>query len=67
MYCGKDDKGQKLAEATRKKQGIKRYEKGEVVAGMKFKRSEFKRVKELANWFMILPTVHEKKNYKRRV
>jgi hypothetical protein len=48
VYCGKDDKGGKFEKQTRKKQGIKKYEKGGVVARMKFKRPEFNSAKYLA-------------------
>jgi integrase len=67
VYCGKDAKGKKLAEAARAKYIAKRYENRELSAGVKVKRPEFKTVKDLANWFMELPTVQEKKNYPRRI
>jgi integrase len=66
-YCGKDEKGRKLAVAARSKYVAKRYENREIVAGLKVKKVEFKTVTDLANWYMQLPKVQEQKSYSRKV
>ncbi len=67
VYCGKGDKGRKLAEAAKSKDIVRRYENKEINAGVKVKRVQFKRVQDLANWYMTLPAVQEKKSYNRSV
>ncbi len=66
-YCGKDEKGRKLAVAARSKCVAKRYENREIAAGLKVKKVEFKTVTDLANWYMQLPKVQEQKSYPRKV
>jgi len=41
-YCGKDDKGKKLAEIARKKWEVRQYENREVSVGVKKKKTAFK-------------------------
>jgi len=65
QYCGKGDKGRKLAETARMKYQVKQFENREVNAGMKVKRVEFKTVQDVSNYYMTLPSVQEYKNYKR--
>jgi integrase len=67
VYCGKGAKGKELAEAARSKYVGKRYENREVAAGLKTRRAEFRTVKELSDWYMVLPGNQRKKNYRRRV
>ena len=67
VYCGKDEKGRKLAEAAKSKDIAKKYENREMTAGLKVKRSELKTIKDLANWYMTLPTIQEKKSYSRKI
>jgi integrase len=67
IYCGKDEKGRKLAEAAKAKNITKKYESREIVAGLKVKRSELKTVKDLANWYMMqIPSVQQQKSYIRK-
>jgi integrase len=66
VYCGKGDKGKKLAEAARAKYVAKVYENREMVAGLKVKKTAFKTVMDLSNWYMTLPSVQEKKGYLRK-
>jgi integrase len=66
-YCGKGEKGRKLAVAARSKSVAKRYENREVNAGLKVKKVAFKTVTDLANWYMQLPKVQGQKSYPRKV
>ena len=65
-YCGKGDKGRKLAEAARMKWQVKQYENREVNAGLKVKKVELKKIKELSNWYMTLPSIQQQKIYERK-
>jgi integrase len=67
VYCGKGDKGYKLAVAARSKYVAKRYENREMAAGLKVRRAEFKTVQDLSNWYMELPTVQQQAGYQRKV
>ncbi len=67
VYCGQGDKGKKLAEAGRAKHVAKQYENREMNAGLKVKKVEFRTIKDLSNWYMLLPTVQEKKGYYRKL
>jgi len=67
VYCGKGDKGFTLATAARMKWEVKRYENREVNAGLKVKKVELKKVIDLCNWYMTLPSIQEQKTYIRRV
>jgi integrase len=66
-YCGKGNKGEKIAEAARSKYVAKRYENLEVGAGLKVRKPDFRTVKELANWYMTLPSIQEQKSYQNKV
>ncbi len=66
-YCGKGDKGKNLAEAAKAKDITRKYENKEINAGLKVKKIEFKTVKDLANWYMILPSTQELKSYQRKI
>jgi integrase len=66
-YCGKGEKGRKLAIAARSKYVAKRYENREITAGLKVKKVEFNTVTDLANWYMQLPKVQGQKSYSRKV
>jgi integrase len=66
-YCGKDEKGRKLAVAARSKYVAKRYENREIVAGLKVKKVEFKTVTDLVNWYIQLPKIQKQKSYSRKV
>jgi len=67
VYCGKDDKGRKLAEAARSKYVAKQYESREIHAGLKVKKTRLRTVKELMNWYMELPSVQQLASYSRMV
>jgi integrase len=67
VYCGKDEKGRKLAEAARSKYVGRKYENREVQAGLKTRRSDFRTVGELCDWYMTLPGVQKQKNYGSRI
>ncbi len=67
VYCGKGEKGRKLAEAAKSKDIVRRYENKEINAGLKVKRVEFKTVQDLSNWYMTLPAIQGKKSYNRLV
>jgi integrase len=67
IYCGKDEKGRQLAEAARSKHVGRRYESREVQAGLKTRRADFRTFRELCNWYMTLPGVQSKKNYRHRI
>ena len=66
-YCGIGDKGRKIAEAAKAKDITKKYENKEINAGLKVKKIEFKTVKDLANWYMLLPSTQELKSYDRKI
>ena len=66
-YCGKGEKGRNLAEAARKKWEVKQYEDKEINAGLKVKRVELKKVKDLSNWYMTLPSIQQQKIYPRKI
>ncbi len=67
VYCGKDDKGYKVAVAARSKHVAKLYENREMAAGLKVKRTEFRTIQDLSNWYMELPTVQQQAAYQRKV
>lgn len=66
-YCGKGDKGFKIAKAARQKWEVKQYENREVNVGLKVKKVKLKNVKELSNWYMTLPSVQKQKSYGRKI
>ncbi len=66
-YCGKGDKGRQLAIAAKSKANVKLYENRQVNVGMKVKKVHFRNIQELSNWYMILPSVQEKKGYWRKL
>lgn len=66
-YCGKGDEGYKLAEAARGKWKAKQWENRGVNTGLKTKKSELKKVKDLSNWYMTLPSIQQQKIYDRKV
>jgi integrase len=66
-YCGKNDRGYKLAVAARSKYIAKRYENREMLAGLKVKKVKFKNVRDLSNWYMELPRVQRQRGFKRKV
>ena len=51
-YCGKGNKGCKLAQAARMKWEVKQYENKEISAGVKVKRTEFKTIRDISNWYI---------------
>jgi integrase len=68
VYCGKDEKGRKLAEAARSKYVGRRYEHRELSAGLKTKHADFKTVEELSDWYMTqLPFVQEQAVYSEKI
>jgi integrase len=66
-YCGKGDKGFKLAKTARMKWEVKQYENREVNAGLKVKKVEFKTIIDLSNWYMDIPSIQEQKSYWRKI
>jgi integrase len=67
-YCGKGEKGRKVAEAARKKWEVRQYENKEINAGLKVKKVMLKTVLDLSNWYMLeIPSVQESKSYERKV
>jgi len=64
-YCGKGEKGKKLAEAAKAKEIARSYENKEINVGIKVKRTEFKKVRDISKWYMSLPSVQAKKGYIR--
>lgn len=64
-YCGKGAKGRDLAKAAKAKEIARSYENKEISAGLKVKRAKFKTVKDICNWYMLLPTNQQKKVYMR--
>ncbi len=66
QYCGKGEKGSKLAVAARSKFVAKKYEAREAAAGMKVKKVEFKTVKDMVNWYMLLPKIQKQESYNRK-
>jgi len=67
QYCGKDEDGRKMAVAARSKYVGKQYKAREAAAGMKVKKIQFKTVKDMVNWYMLLPSTQKQKSYKRKV
>jgi integrase len=67
VSCGKGEKGREMAEAARAKDIVKQYEHKEVNAGLKVKRPQFKTVREMINWFMLLPSTQNLASYPRKV
>ena len=66
-YCGKDDKGKKLAEIARKKWEVRQYENREVSVGVKKKKTAFKTFNDLCNWYFERPKVQQQKIYKSKL
>ena len=66
-YCGKGEKGRKLAEAARKKWEVKQYENREANAGLKVKKIELRKMRDLSNWYMTLPSIQQQKIYERKI
>jgi len=56
-----------MAEAAKTKEITKQYENREITAGLKVKCVEFKTVKNVADWYMTLPTIQEHKAYIRKL
>jgi uncharacterized protein (UPF0548 family) len=46
IYCGKGEKGFKMAKAAREKWNVKQYENREVNAGLKVKKIHLRNVKD---------------------
>ena len=67
VYCGSNAEGKAIAEAKRGEYLKKRVENRFKLAGMKVERLQFKRIIDLSNWYMGLPTVQNKKGYIRKV
>jgi integrase len=67
VYCGKGDRGYKVAVAARSKYVARRYETREMTAGLKVRKAEFKTVRDLSNWYMQLPKVQQLASYERKV
>jgi integrase len=65
-YCGKGDKGFQIAVAAKGKDLAKGYENKEIRVGLKVTRPEFKTIRDLANWYMQLPSVQGLKSYYRK-
>jgi integrase len=66
-YCGKGDKGYKLATAAKAKSIARGYENKEVGAGLKVKKVVFKNVTKMSNWYMTLPHIQEQGRYNRKL
>lgn len=64
-YCGKGAKGRDLAIAAKAKEIASSYESKEISAGLKVKRTKFKTVKDICNWYMTLPESQKRKCYSR--
>jgi integrase len=67
VYCGKDDKGYKVAVAARAKHVARQYENREIAAGLRVKKVQFKTVTDLSNWYMQLPSVQKQSSYQSRI
>jgi hypothetical protein len=67
VYCGKGDKGYKVAVAARSKYVEKRYETREMTVGLKVRKAESRTVRDLSNWYMQLPKVQQLTSYERKV
>jgi integrase len=66
-YCGKGEKGRKLAEAARMKWKVRQYENREANAGLKVKKAELQKVKDLCNWYMTIPSIQQQKIFPRKI
>jgi integrase len=66
VYCGKDAEGRKLAEAARAKELAQKYENREINAGLTVRRPDLRTVRDLANWYMELPSVQEQRSFRRK-
>jgi integrase len=66
-YCGKGDKGYKIATAAKAKSIAKGYENKEVGAGLKVKKVVFKNVTQMSNWYMTLAHIQELGRYNRKL
>ena len=62
-YCGKGAKGRELAFAAKAKDIARSYENKEINAGLKVKKTPFKTVRDIINWYMLLPSSQEKKSF----
>jgi integrase len=62
-YMGKDEKGHKRAIAARAKDVARKYEGRDLAAGLDVKRSEFVTFKEMATWYMLLPSTQKLESY----
>ncbi len=66
-YCGKGNKGYKLAKAARMKWEVKQYENREVSTGLRVKKIELKTVANLSNWYMDIPSIQAQPFYPRKI
>lgn len=67
LYCGKGDKGKKMAEAAKAKHIARQYEDREAAVGLKVRKVELKTINALSNWYMTRPSIQEKKGYRRKI
>jgi integrase len=67
LYCGKGEKGFRIATAARMKWEVKQYENREINAGLKVKKVKLIKVIDLSNWYMTLPMIQEQKIYQRKL
>lgn len=67
VYCGKGVNGKKIAQAARAKFMTMQYEERERAAGLVVKRDRLKTVKDLLDWYMLLPKTQNQKSYPRKV
>ena len=67
QYFGKGNKAHKAATAAKGKEIAAKHENREIAAGLRVKRNHFKNFKALAEWYMQLPSVEQKKSYDRKI
>lgn len=66
-YCGKGEKGKKIAVAAKAKEIGRKYEDKEVNVGLKVKKVHFKNFTQLCNWYMQQPSIQEQAAYNRKI
>ena len=67
VYCGIGQKGYDMAVAARKKYEAKQYESRQSGAGLEVKRTSFRTITQMVNWYIKLSTAQKKKSYEREV
>lgn len=67
IYCGKDKKGEKRAEARRAKYLVQKYQGLDESAGLQVHKPKFRNIEKLSEWYMELPSIKKQVCYPAKV